>query len=92
MTAAGARRELARYQLPEGTRAIVAQRIDGRVAISDVPVLEDAGRVYLIERYVTSQAELAGLVAAYVAHSHQAGCPAVVALRRQLDALVDAVG
>jgi len=37
MTAAGDRRELARYQLPEGIRAVVAQRIDGRVAISDVP-------------------------------------------------------
>jgi hypothetical protein len=48
MTAAGDRRELDRYQLPEGTRAVVAQRIDGRVAISDVPV-DHADRVYLIE-------------------------------------------
>ena len=38
MTAAGTQHELARYRLPEGTRAVVAQRIDGRVAISDVPV------------------------------------------------------
>jgi hypothetical protein len=90
MTAAGTRRELARYQLPEGTRAVVAQRIDGRVAISDVPV-DHADRVYLIERHVHSQAELAGLVAAYVEHSQQAGCPAVVAQRRQLDEFVDAV-
>jgi hypothetical protein len=90
MTAAGMRRELARYQLAEGTRAVVAQRIDGRVAISDVPV-DHADRVYLIERHVHSQAELAGLVAAYVEHSQQAGCPAVVAQRRQLDDLVDAV-
>ena len=90
MTAAGARRELARYQLPEGTRAVVAQRIDGRVAISDVPV-DHADRVYLIERHVYSQAELAGLVAAYVEHSRQAGCPAVIAQRRQLDELADAV-
>jgi hypothetical protein len=90
MTAAGDRRELARYQLPEGTRAVVAQRIDGRVAISDVPV-DHADRVYLIERHVHSQAELAGLVAAYVEHSQQAGCPAVIAQRRQLDELADAV-
>ncbi|MGH2799152.1 MAG: hypothetical protein ACRDM0_16105, partial [Thermoleophilaceae bacterium] len=90
MTAAGTRRELARYQLPNGTRAVVAQRINGRVAISDVPV-DHAGHVYLIERHVHSQAELAGLVAAYVEHSQQAGCPAVVALRHQLDELVDAV-
>jgi hypothetical protein len=90
MTAAGKQHELARYQLPEGIRAVVAQRIDGRVAISDVPV-DHAGRVYLIERHVHSQAELAGLVHAYVEHSQQAGCPAVVAQRRQLDELIDAV-
>ena len=90
MTAAGKQREPARYQLPEGTRAVVAQRIDGRVAISDVPV-DHADRVYLIERHVHSQAELAGLVAAYVEHSQQAGCPAVIAQRRQLDELADAV-
>jgi hypothetical protein len=90
MTAAGKRRELARYQIADGTRAVVAQRIDGRVAISDVPV-DHAGRVYLIERHVHSQAELAGLVHAYVEHSQQAGCPAVIAQRRQLDELVNAV-
>ena len=91
MTAAGARRELARYELPDGTRAVIAQRIDGRVAISDVPLTDEAGRVYLIERHVRSQAELSGLVAAYVEHSQQAGCPAVLAQRRQLDELADAV-
>ena len=90
MTAASAQHELARYQIPEGTRAVVAQRIDGRVAISDVPV-DHTDRVYLIERHVHSQAELAGLVQAYVEHSHRAGCPAVVAQRRQLDELVDTV-
>ena len=91
MTAVGNQRELARYQLPEVTRAVVAQRIDGRVALTDVPV-DHADRVYLIERHVHSQAELAGLVAAYVEHSQQAGCPAVVAQRRQLDELADAIG
>jgi hypothetical protein len=90
MTPAGKQRELARYWLPEGTRAIVAQRIDGRVAISDVPV-DHADRVYLIERHVHSQAELTGLVQAYVEHSQQAGCPAVVAQRHQLDKLIDLV-
>ena len=90
MSAAGQQRELARYQLADGTRAVVAQRIDGRVAISDVPV-DHAGRVYLIERHVHSQAELAGLIAAYVEHSQQVGCPAVIAQRRQLDERVDAV-
>jgi len=90
MSAAGQQRELARYQLPDGTRAVVAQRIDGRVAISDVPV-DHAGRVYLIERHVHSQAELDGLVNAYLEHSQQAGCPAVIAHRQQLDELVDAI-
>jgi hypothetical protein len=90
MTAAGKPRELARYQLPEGTRAVVAQRIDGKVALSDIPV-DHADRVYLIERHVHSQAELAGLVAAYVEHSRQAGCPGVVAQRRHVDELADAV-
>ena len=90
MTPAGNQRELARYQLADGTRAVVAQRIDGRVAISDVPV-DHAGRVYLIERHVHSQAELDGLVNAYVEHSQQAGCPAVIAQRHQRDELVDAI-
>jgi hypothetical protein len=88
MTAAGKPRELARYQLPEGTRAVVAQRIDGRVALIDIPV-DHADRVYLIERHVGSQTELTGLAQAYIEHSQQAGCPAVVAQRRRLDELVD---
>ena len=83
MTPAGAQRELARYQLPDGPRALVAQRIAGRVALSDVPVADTAGRVYLIERHVTSQAELTALVAVYVEHSEQAGCPAAIAHRRR---------
>jgi hypothetical protein len=90
MTPAGKARELARYQLADHRRAVVAQRIDERVAISNVPV-DHAGRVYLIERHVHSKPELAGLVAAYVEHSQQAGCPAVIAQRRQLDELVDAI-
>jgi hypothetical protein len=49
---------------------------------------EQAGCVYLIERHVTSQTELTGLVAAYVEHSEQA-CPGIVAQRRQLRALID---
>jgi hypothetical protein len=91
--ALGARPEQVRagYQLPDGTRAVVAQRIDRRVAISDVPLTDDTGCVYLIERHVGNQVKLAGLVAAYVEHSQQAGCPAVIAQRRQLDELVDTV-
>jgi hypothetical protein len=38
MTAAGRIVELARYRIPAGERALQAQRIDGRVAVIDVPV------------------------------------------------------
>jgi hypothetical protein len=61
MTAADARRGLARHQLPEGTRAVLTQRIDGRVAISDVPV-DHAARVYLMSfsTRAVSRSETAG--------------------------------
>ena len=78
MSTAGAQRELARYELPDGTtRALFAQRINGRVAISDVPT-SDTGRVYLVERHVDSQAAMDGLVAAYVEDSTRRGEPAVL--------------
>jgi hypothetical protein len=41
---------LATYECDEGTRQLVGQRIDGRVALSDVPA-GDQGKVYLIERH-----------------------------------------
>jgi hypothetical protein len=56
---------LATYQCDEGTRQVVGQRIDGRVALSDVPA-GDRGKVYLIERHLPSLAELDGLVADYL--------------------------
>jgi hypothetical protein len=62
MTAAGRIVELRRYRIPAGERALKAQRIDGRVAVMDVPV-DHADRVYLVERHVQSQAELEGLAA-----------------------------
>jgi hypothetical protein len=57
---------LATYECDEGTRQLVGQRIDGRVALSDVPA-GDQGKVYLIERHLPSMAELDGLVADYLA-------------------------
>ena len=77
MSTAGERRELARYRLPTGTRVLYAQRVNGQVAISDVPAC-DCGRVYLVERHVESQAAMAGLVADYVAESARRGEPAAV--------------
>ncbi len=83
---AGRRSELGRYRISAGQRALVAQRIDGRVAVVDIPI-DHAGRVYLIERHVHSQAELAELCAAYLEHSTQANRPAIVAERDLLDEL-----
>jgi hypothetical protein len=87
-TAAGQRVEQALYRIPEGTRGLYAQRIAGRVALVDVPI-DHPGRVLLIERHVTSLAELRGIVAAYVEHSTQAGMPGLIASRRLLDELAD---
>ena len=57
MSTAGQTVELRRYRIPAGQRAGRAQRIDGRVAVIDVPV-DHADRVHLIERHVHSYAEL----------------------------------
>jgi hypothetical protein len=65
---------VASYDCDEGTRHLVGQRIDGRVALSDVPA-SDQGRVYLIERHLPSLAELDGLVADYLALATQLDRP-----------------
>lgn len=85
---AGQRVELRRYRITSGERALVAQRIDGRVAVVDVPINHE-DRVYLVERHVTSQAELSGICAAYAEHSQHADRPAIVAQRDLLDHLAD---
>ena len=90
MSAAGRRVELARYRISAGERALYAQRIDGRVAVVDVPV-DHAAHVYLVERHVHSQAELLELVAAYRAHSQDADQPAIVAERQLLDGVAEAL-
>ena len=79
MTQAGRIVELARYRIPAGERAVQAQRIDGRVAVMDVPVDHD-DRVYLVERHIESQNELAGLAIEYAQHSETCGVPAVLAV------------
>jgi hypothetical protein len=65
---------LASYECDEGTRQLVGQRIDGRVALSDVPA-SDQGRVYLIERHLPCMAELEALVADYLAMATQLDRP-----------------
>jgi hypothetical protein len=75
MSLAGERVELARYRLDRGERILVGQRVDGAVAVADVPA-GDHGRVYLVERHVESKAALDGLVATYLADSQRRGEPA----------------
>lgn len=86
MTTAGQIVELARYRIPAGERALQAQRIDGRVAVTDVPVDHD-DRVYLVERHVHSKADLDGLTAEYTAHSQTLGRPAAIASRHVAEQL-----
>jgi hypothetical protein len=81
-------RRQARYTIPAGTRGLDAQRIDGHVALVDVPI-DDADRVLLLERHVESLAELHGVVADYVEHSTRAGLAALMASRRSLDGLAE---
>ena len=62
------------YDCDEGPRQLVAQRINGSVALSDVPA-SDHGKVYLIERDVSSMADLEALEADYLALAGQLGRP-----------------
>jgi hypothetical protein len=72
--ATGRAKVLATYQCDEGSRELVAQRINGRVALSDVPA-GHLGRVHLVERHLACMAELEGLAAAYAEHGKQLGRP-----------------
>ncbi len=76
MSAAGEIVELCRYRIPAGERAVGAQRVDGRVAISDVPV-DYPDRVYLVEHHIRSYAELQSLADEYALDSQTRGHPAI---------------
>lgn len=80
MSTAGPTVALGRYRIPTGERALHAQRIDGRVAVIDVPVDHD-DRVYLVERHLHSQRELEGLATEYTQRSQACGIPAILAHR-----------
>ncbi len=60
----GRPQRLATYSVDAGERALVGQRVDGVVRISDVPAT-GAGRSYLVEPEIASTAELEALVADY---------------------------
>ena len=70
--ATGQPRVLASYESDDGRRQLVGQRVDGKVALSDIPA-GDEGRVYLIERHLPCRAELDGLVADDLALAAQLG-------------------
>jgi hypothetical protein len=62
------------YECAEGSRRLVAQRINGRVALSDVPTGDD-GKVYLVERHVPGLDELNGIVCDYCQLAQRLGRP-----------------
>jgi hypothetical protein len=64
-TATGPAVELARYRISAGERVVLGQRIRGVVRVTDRPA-DGQGRSYLVERELTSNAELQALVADYV--------------------------
>ena len=57
--------EMARYRVTHGERVIFAQRVLGVVRLVDAPAVE-SGRRYVIERELTSMAELEAIVADYL--------------------------
>ena len=64
-TTAGERVELGRYTISAGERVIYGQRVLGVVRVVDVPA-GGHGRRYVIERGLTSMAELEAIVADYL--------------------------
>jgi DNA polymerase elongation subunit (family B) len=60
--------ELARYRISDGERVVRGQRVLGIVRVTDVPA-SGSGRAVLVERGLTSKAELDALVADYVAQA-----------------------
>ena len=52
------------YECEEGTRQLVAQRINGKVALSDIPAGDD-GKVYVVERHIPCPDELNGIANDY---------------------------
>lgn len=68
---------LRHYTTAAGARALVAQIIDGRAALADVPI-GDHGRVYLVERDIDNASELRAIADEYATRSEQPGRPAIL--------------
>ena len=73
----GERVELARYRIRAGERALYGQRVNGVVRVTDKP-MTGRGRSFLVERGLTSNAELEALVADYVSESERRDEPAAI--------------
>lgn len=72
----GQRHELGRYPTPRGERVIYAQRVHGRVRVTDRPATPRPGRSYLIAGWVQSLAELDALLLDYLDQAARHGdCP-----------------
>jgi hypothetical protein len=68
---------LRHYTTEAGARALVAQTIDGRTALTDIP-LGDHGRVYLVERDIDDASELRAIADEYATRSEHLGRPAIL--------------
>lgn len=73
----GKRVELDRYHISDGERVIYGQRVDGVVRVVDRPA-QGEGRAYLVDRGLTTKAELDALVADYVQVSERRDKPGVL--------------
>jgi hypothetical protein len=83
---AGERVELGRYRVGGAERVLIGQRVHGVVRVSDVPA-SGRGRRYLVERELTSRAELDALVGDYLHESAELrDCPM---RRSRLDELLE---
>jgi hypothetical protein len=70
MSTVGKAVDLARYRVGENERIVRGQRILGVVRVTDIPAAGE-GRRFVIERELTSNDELDGLVAHYVAQAER---------------------
>ncbi len=64
------------YECNEGTRKLVAQRINGKVALSDIPA-GDEGKVYLVERHIPCLDEPNGIAYDYCQLANTLGRPSM---------------
>lgn len=66
--------ELGHYTISDGERIIYGQRVLGVVRLVDIPA-DGTGRRYVIERGLTSMAELEAIVADYLAQAARWDAP-----------------